>query len=117
MFYTYMTKTVYVKTHSTQETQMSAFFIATTTIKDAGKFQEYASKAAKTFADFGGELVTKGKAEIALAGESDHQAVGVVRFPDLDSLNGWYRSPAYQALIPLRDDAANMTLVAYSVPA
>ena len=30
---------------------------------------------------------------------------------------GWYSSPAYQALVPLRDEAAEMTLIAYSVPA
>lgn len=96
---------------------MSAFFIGTTTIKDAEKFQEYASKTAQTFAAFGGELVTRGKAEITLAGESDHQAVGIVRFPDMESLNNWFQSPEYQALIPLRDNAADMTLVAYSVPA
>lgn len=96
---------------------MSAFFIATTRVKDAEKFQEYASKTAQTFAAFGGEVVTRGKAEVTLAGESVHQTVGVVRFPDMESLNSWFQSPQYQALIPLRDNAADMTLVAYSVPA
>ncbi len=30
---------------------------------------------------------------------------------------GWYSSPAYQALVPLRDEVAEMTLDAYPVPA
>ena len=95
---------------------MTAFFIATTTVKDAEKFQEYAGKAAQTFAAFRGKLVTRGKVENTLAGDSNHQAVGVVSFPNMEALNGWYQSEEYQALIPLRDAAANMTLVAYSEP-
>jgi len=96
---------------------MPAFFIATTTVNDTEKFQEYAGKAAQTFAPFGGEMVIRGKAGDTLAGHSDHRAVGVVRFPDMAALKAWYRSPDYQALIPLRDDAAQITLVTYEEPA
>ena len=95
---------------------MSAFFVATSKIRDTEKFQEYGGKAGQTLAAFGGELVTKGKAENTLAGTSDHHAVGVIRFPDLEALNNWYNSAEYQALIPLRDSAVDMTLVAYSAP-
>jgi uncharacterized protein (DUF1330 family) len=96
---------------------MTAFFIATTTVKDMEKFQDYAGKAAQTFAPFGGELVIRGTADQTLAGASNHQAVSVVRFPDMEALEAWYRSPDYQALIPLRDDAAQMTLTTYQEPA
>jgi uncharacterized protein (DUF1330 family) len=37
----------------------------------------------------------------------------VIRFPNLAALQGWYRSPAYQALIPLREQAADVLLLAY----
>jgi len=96
---------------------MTAFFIGMTSIKDAEKFQDYAAKAAPTFAPFGGKMVIRGKAEQALAGEANHQAVGIVSFPDMEALNNWYQSDAYQALIPLRNAAADMDLVAYSEPA
>ena len=96
---------------------MSAFFIATSIVKDAEKFQEYAGKAGQSLAPFGGTLLTKGKAEKTLAGDSDHHVAGVISFPDMAALDGWYQSPEYQALIPLRDSAADMTLVSYSVPA
>jgi len=92
---------------------MTAFFVATSRIKDSEKFAEYGAKAAGTFPAFGGTLVIRGKADQALAGHSDHQAVGVVRFPDMESLNNWYQSNEYQALIPLREEAADMTLVSY----
>lgn len=96
---------------------MSAFFVATVSIKDTRKFQDYAQKAAAAFAVHGGELVLRGKAEAALAGALTHQTVGIVRFPDLGALEAWFRSDAYQALIPLRDAAADMTIITYSTPA
>ena len=96
---------------------MAVFFIATSRIKDPAKFADYGSKAAGTFLPFGGELVARGKAYESLAGESDHHAVGVVRFANMEALNSWFRSADYQALISLRDAAADMTLVAYAEPA
>lgn len=96
---------------------MPAFFVATVQVKDAEKFQEYAKKAAETFAVYGAEVVLRGKMESALAGSDKHDAVGIVKFPDMDTLNAWFRSDAYQAIVPLRDKAASMTIVAYSAPA
>lgn len=95
---------------------MSAFFVATVRVKDPARFQDYAARAAETFQPFGGQPVLRGRAEGALAGTADHQAVGVVRFPDMRSLNDWYGSEDYQAIVPLRDAAADMTIVAYTVP-
>jgi uncharacterized protein (DUF1330 family) len=95
---------------------MSAFFIATVKIKDQEKFQEYASSTGPTLTPFGGELLKRGKAVSTLAGSSDHQMVGIIAFPDIDALDNWYQSDAYQALIPLRDSAADMTLTTYVEP-
>lgn len=95
---------------------MTAFFVATLDIKDPEKLQEYSAKAGKTFAPYGGALAMRGKTEQALVGNATHQAVGIVRFPDMASLNNWYQSPEYQALIPLRDAAADMILVSYNEP-
>ena len=41
----------------------------------------------------------------------------VVKFPDLEKLEGWYASPEYQALIALRDEACDMNIMKYQVPA
>jgi uncharacterized protein (DUF1330 family) len=37
----------------------------------------------------------------------------VIRFPDRSALRGWFDSPAYQALIPLREQAADVVLLGY----
>lgn len=96
---------------------MTAFFVATVKVNNPEKFQEYAQKAAKTFAAHGGEPVLRGKVNEVLAGQSNHQAVGIVRFPDQDALTAWFHSDAYQAIVPLRDQAADMVIVTYSIPA
>ncbi len=96
---------------------MSAFFVATVTVKNGEKFQEYAKRATKTIAEHGGELVIRGQLDSVLTGDAHHQAVGIVKFPDKDALAAWYGSAAYQALIPLRDEAADVTLATYSIPA
>lgn len=95
---------------------MTAFFIATATIKDAGLFSQYGAGAGPTIVAHGGELVIRGKTETVLSGDASHQVSAVARFPDMEKLTTWYRSPEYQALIPLRDSAADMDLVAYSQP-
>ena len=95
---------------------MQAFFIATFNIKNPEKFREYASKAAATFAAYGGEIALRGKAEEALAGSLGHTTAGAVKFPDMDSLLRWFKSEEYQAIVPLRNKAADMTIIAYSAP-
>ena len=92
---------------------MAAFFIATIKIKNAEKFQEYGSKVPATIAAFGGELVTRGQVKNVLAGNANNQVGAVVSFPDMEALQGWYDSADYQALIPLREEAAEAMIVAY----
>jgi uncharacterized protein (DUF1330 family) len=100
-----------------EETKMAAFFVANVTIKNPDKFQEYAQKSGATFAPYGGETVLRGKLNGTLAGTANHQAVGIVKFPSAEALASWFNSPQYQAIIPLRDEAAEMTITTYSVPA
>ena len=42
-----------------------------------------------------------------------HPDIVVIRFPNIAAVNGWYTSPAYQALIPLRQQAADIVLLSY----
>jgi len=49
-----------------------------------------------------------------LAGQHAHTDTVVIRFPDQASVGGWYASAAYQALIPLRTEAATVDLISYN---
>lgn len=92
---------------------MSAYVIVHATIKDPAKMKTYAVDSAETLAPFGGEFVFRGDVAQVLTGAHDHQRAAVLRFPDQAAVKSWYSSPAYQALIPNRDEAADMVFIGY----
>jgi len=96
---------------------MSAFIIFHSTITDQDAFGGYAKSVPATLAPFDGTLLTKGKVEKVLSGEHGHSNVGIIRFPNLDKAHEWYASKAYQALVPVRNAAAAMTVISYQEPA
>lgn len=93
---------------------MSAFAIALVSIKNPEKFQEYAKAAGPTFAAFNAKHITKGKNAGTLCGASSHQMAAIFEFPDVESAQNWYNSDAYQAIIPLRDEACDVTITIHA---
>lgn len=83
------------------------------TVKDPEKWAEYRSRVPATLAPWGADLVFRGSRKTVLCGAHEHTDIVVIRFPDAESVSGWYNSPAYQALIPLRTQAADVVLVSY----
>lgn len=90
-----------------------AYVIGHITVKDNDKWAEYRNQVPATLAPWGAELVLRGDTPTLLAGQHAHTDTVVIRFPDAESVDGWYHSPAYQALIPLRSEAAELDLIAY----
>ncbi len=90
-----------------------AYVVGHITVKQPELWAEYRSKVPATLAPWNAELVFRGKQVAALAGENPHQDIVVIRFPNLAAVNGWFASAAYQALIPLRQQAAEMVLLTY----
>ncbi len=87
---------------------MSAYLTTTIKIKAPDVFRDYATKARETILAHGGDVLMVGKVTGALAGAADHHFEIVVRFADTAAIQGWYTSPEYQALIPLRDAGADV---------
>jgi len=93
---------------------MSAFMIATITVNDPAKFQEYLGKTQQVAAPYGAELLCRGRTNQALTGDAvDHGFTVIVRFPSLEKLDAWHASPEYQALVPLRQEGVNIRMVSY----
>lgn len=67
---------------------------------------EYLRRIDDTLAPFGGRFLVHGEPVERLEGQWDGNLV-VIAFPDRDSARGWYRSDAYQAILPLRIDNAD----------
>ncbi len=92
---------------------MPAFSIAQVKLKDDEKFQPYAARAKAIFAEFGAELITRGKVMGSIAGDVLHNAVAIIKFSDMQNLEAAFATDAYQAIIALRDEAADITIVKY----
>ena len=92
---------------------MSACVIGHITVKDDEKWAQYRAQVPATLAPWGAELLFRGQIGGVLAGSHAHTDTVVIRFPDTASVNGWYQSAAYQALIPLRQQAADLDLIAF----
>lgn len=91
----------------------TAYIVGHITVKNAELWAEYQGKVPGTLAPWGGELVFRGKQLAVLAGENPHPEIVVIRFPDVTALNNWFSSAAYQALVPLRQQAAEVVLLSY----
>ncbi|MEM1422109.1 MAG: DUF1330 domain-containing protein [Pseudomonadota bacterium] len=97
---------------------MSALFISRVTIKDPAKFQDYLQRSKDLASLHGAQLLASGKAPRALSGSpAPHQLAVIVRFPGMEVLEAWHASEAYQALIPLREEASDQEITVYEVTA
>ncbi len=92
---------------------MAAYVIGHISIKDPEKWAAYRSQVPATLAPWNAELVFRGKRMAVFSGEHPHTDTVVLRFADADSARAWFASPAYQALIPLREQAADVVLIGY----
>ena len=93
--------------------KMSAYLIGHISIKNPDKWKIYVKGVQKSLMPFEAEVIFRGRRATVLAGEHPHQHTVVIKFPDQPTLQRWYRSDAYQALISIRDEAANVVIISY----
>lgn len=91
----------------------SAYLVGHITVKNTKAWAEYGSKVPGTLVPWGGELLFRGKRAAVLAGAGKHTDIVVIRFPNMPALDSWFSSAAYQALIPIRTQAAEVDLFSY----
>ena len=85
---------------------MSTVLSANVEMKDPEKFKEYSPKAIASMEPYGGKLMLRAKVEKVIHGPIPHQVIALFEFPDSAAIDTWYNSDEYQALVPLRDEAA-----------
>lgn len=90
---------------------MSTCVIGHISIRDPDKWAEYRKLVPATLLPFHGKVLLRGRRLGVLCGEHPHTDTVVLEFPDAAAAQGWYRSRAYQTLIPLREQAAEVTLI------
>jgi uncharacterized protein (DUF1330 family) len=91
-----------------------AYVVGQMTVKNPEKWAQYRGQVLATVQPFGGELVLRGQQVQTFSGVNPHPDIVVIRFPSADDAQAWHGSAAYQALIPLRQEAADVVLTTYS---
>ena len=92
---------------------MAAFLVGHISVKDDGLWQKYVAGVAESLAPYEAGIIFRGQRINVLAGQHEHDLAVVIEFPDQSTLESWYGSEKYQALIPLRDKAANVVIITY----
>lgn len=81
---------------------MTAYVINEIQVRDLETFQTYSVQVPPTLAPFGGRYVVRSGATAAIEGEPPGRIV-ILEFPDRAAALAWRSSPAYQAILPIRD--------------
>jgi len=90
-----------------------AYVVGQITVKNEALWAEYRSKVPATLAPWGAELMFRGKRTETDDLDLLHTHIVVIRFPSLADVQGWLQSAAYTALIPLRNEAAELVSITY----
>ena len=85
---------------------MSAYVVANVSINDPESYKSYSSQVPDTIAMYGGKFLVRGGGSKVLEGEWEPARTVIIEFTDMDSLNNWYYSKEYQAIIGIRENAA-----------
>jgi uncharacterized protein (DUF1330 family) len=84
------------------------YVISELTVTDQDRFtKEYGPKVEPTFAPFSGHYVVRGGNTVTFAGDPPKRIV-VIAFDNMEKAKSWQASPAYQALVPLRDQVTKI---------
>ncbi len=89
---------------------MSTFLVASYRITNPDGYAAYPPAVAPTLAPFGGELVVADFNSESMEGEPLPVTI-VVRFPSKEMAKAWYNSAEYQAVVNLRTDNTEGSLV------
>jgi uncharacterized protein (DUF1330 family) len=103
----------FFKDISSNPVMTHAYVVGQITIKDPLKWAAYRDQVPFTLEPWDAELVFRGRQRAALAGVNPHTDIVVIRFPNGAAADGWFKSEVYQALIPLREQAADVVLTSY----
>lgn len=82
-------------------------------VLDGSKWAEYQSRVPATLAPWGAELLFRGRHAAAFSGELPYTDIVAIRFASVADAQAWFSSSAYQALLPLRAQAADVLLHSY----
>jgi uncharacterized protein (DUF1330 family) len=81
---------------------MTAYVVNELWVSDPEVFQTYVVQVPPTLAPFGGRYIVRSGLSEAIEGEPPGRLV-ILEFPDREAAKAWRTSPAYSAILPIRD--------------
>lgn len=90
---------------------MSAYLVATGTVKNPEAYQEYRVLAAAAIEQYGGRFIARGGKSEVLEGSFPGPRVVIVEFPSFDRAQEFFHSPEYQAARQKRLAVADLNLI------
>lgn len=85
---------------------MAAYVIVGVDVADDEMYSTYSRDVPATLEPYGGRFVVRGGAFSVLEGKWPASRIVVLSFPSVDQATAWHESPAYQAILPIRQQNA-----------
>ena len=90
---------------------MSAYVVVQEDITDEATFDSYHKQVVPMITAHGGRYIVRGGKFTVLEGEWAMPRLVIIEFPSRQAAEGWYRSPEYQKILPLRLKSGKGNLV------
>ncbi len=90
---------------------MSAYVIVQEDVKDEAIFDRYRKQVVPTITAHGGKFIVRGGKFTVVEGQWPMPRLVVIEFPSRAAAEGWYHSPEYQKILPLRLKSGSGNLV------
>lgn len=81
---------------------MSAYVVVSVEVADAEAYAGYSLQVPSTLEPYGGEFLVRGGVIESLEGTWPSSRMVILAFPDVEQAKAWHASPAYQAILPIR---------------
>jgi len=85
---------------------MPGYVIVEVRVTDAEAYREYTTAVPATLEPFGGRFIVRAGAYETLEGDWRPQRIVILEFPSAERARAWHDSPAYQAILPIRQQHA-----------
>ena len=85
---------------------MAAYVIVGVDVADPEAYSAYTREVPATLEPYGGRFVVRGGAFTVLEGDWPAPRIVVLAFPSVEQAEAWHESPAYQAILPVRQQNA-----------
>lgn len=90
---------------------MKAYVVVQERVHDEKMFGEYRKDVMATIEAHGGTFVVRGGNLTVVEGQWPMPRFVVIEFPSRQAAEAWYKSPAYQKILPLRLKSAEGNLI------